>query len=278
MATNEPENTDVVDTKVPAETEYQDDCVEAFSCSSAELEDISITFPLNVLVDGQDLTRHHICLSSPGIPTVLDGVVYIHTLVPVDVLAEKPIPLESTPWPAANGIPSVSSQGARTRGGLEFGIVASRISPSQWDFLAYSDCLVTAVALCEKKRSQLATAGAFQSERQSGCNTDLPSDEAAALSNNPQRGVENACGEEQASSGSLNPSSRDQGLTGKDSFIVVPDVDYLMETVVPVLYPALEVVARERPDDPLAAVAFYLLRNSSGYSSTAIDAERAGRA
>ncbi|CDJ65160.1 Dpy-30 motif containing protein, putative [Eimeria necatrix] len=278
MPTNEPESTDVVNTEVPAETENQDDCAETFSYSSAELENISITFPLNVLVDGQDFTHHHICLSSPGIPTVLDGVVYIHTLVPVDVLAEKPIPLESIPWPAAKGIPYLSIEAAHTRGRLEFGVVASRISPSQWDFIACSDCLVTAVALCETKRSQLATASAFQSERQSGCNTNSSPDEATALLNNPQKTVENACGEEQTSAGTLKPSSRDHGLTGKNSSVVVPDVDYLMETVVPVLYPALEIVARERPDDPLAAIAFYLLRNSSGYSSTATDAERAGRA
>ncbi|CDJ54243.1 Dpy-30 motif containing protein, putative [Eimeria brunetti] len=235
---------------------------------------LSCTTPLTILADGQDLTRFHVCLSAPGIQTVVDGISYIHTLVPVDVLGQQPITLKPIPWLENGGVEVCSQQtlpaddNVRRKGRIECAVVASHISPSQWDFLASSDCLVAALATCEKKRLQLATAKHL-------CDIEQATrDKITAL-----HGEHRELAEEQKKQDGISERGNSFiGLIGtlgshlstsKQTGLPVPDIAYLMETVVPVLYPALEAVLRDRPDDPLAYLAFYLLRHSTGYSRTA---------
>lgn len=47
-----------------------------------------------------------------------------------------------------------------------------------------------------------------------------------------------------------------------------PPKEYLYHTVIPALLPALEIVQRDRPADPLTAIAMYMLRHGAQYSKT----------
>ncbi|CDJ36099.1 Dpy-30 motif containing protein, putative [Eimeria mitis] len=243
---------------------------------------LSCTTPLTILVDRQDLTRFHVCLSSPAIQTVVDGVSYLQTLDPVDVLSQQRITLKPVPWVEKEGIEVCTQQtlssddNACRKGRIECGIVASNVSPSQWDFLASSDCLVDALAICEKKRLQLATANNL-------CTSGQVADDTITTSRMDCRGVH----EEQEvqdsksergniSRGRFGPFGSHQIPTSMQMLVPLPDIAYLMETVVPVLYPALEAVLRDRPDEPLAYLAFYLLRHSTGYSRTATTLQNSG--
>lgn len=66
-----------------------------------------------------------------------------------------------------------------------------------------------------------------------------------------------AAGEEE-----LGPEELRKLLKDKDK---VPAGEYLYRTVIPALAPALEVCQRDRPDDPIAFIAFYLLRHTKQY-------------
>ena len=243
---------------------------------------LSCTTPLAILADGQDLTRFHVCLSSPGIQTVVDGVSYIHTLAPVDVLSQKRITLKPVSWRENEEGEACSHQNLSSdddvckKGVIECGIVASHIAPSQWEFLASSDCLVAAVAICEKKRLQLATAKHLCTKEQ------IAGEKIVTLRREYRRVSE----EQKNQDGISEIGSIFLGLTGslgthklptsKQTLLLSPDIAYLMETVVPVLYPALEAILRDRPDDPLVHLAFFLLRHSTGYSRTAAALQHSG--
>ena len=43
--------------------------------------------------------------------------------------------------------------------------------------------------------------------------------------------------------------------------MAAPDDEFLRRTVLPLLYPALEIVNTERPNDPISYIAYYLLKN-----------------
>jgi len=43
--------------------------------------------------------------------------------------------------------------------------------------------------------------------------------------------------------------------------------NYIYQNIIPALLPALEVVARDRPDDPLELMAFYMLRHKMQYNN-----------
>ncbi|XP_050504102.1 protein dpy-30 homolog [Diabrotica virgifera virgifera] len=47
----------------------------------------------------------------------------------------------------------------------------------------------------------------------------------------------------------------------------LPTRQYLDQTVVPILMNALSYLAKERPDDPIAALASFLMKNKSTYES-----------
>ncbi|KAL8435335.1 hypothetical protein Efla_006965 [Eimeria flavescens] len=218
------------------------------------------TSPLVMWVDAQDLTHFHVCLSSPGILTLVDGVTFIPSLLPIDVETRRPVALESGERSEGEEAGKAKSQvlpslqtDVSAVGRLEFGATVSRISPTQWDCLTNSDCLVAALNLCERYRLQLATA--FNAR-----GGDQPAACSSRKDPSASRETEFGLSEPQASAGYP---------TGKKDNTASPaasDVDYLMKAVVPVLYPALEEVLRDRPEDPRAALAFYLLRNAGGYS------------
>jgi hypothetical protein len=48
----------------------------------------------------------------------------------------------------------------------------------------------------------------------------------------------------------------------------VPPKEYLYRTVIPALLPALEVAQRDRPEDPISYIAFYMLRHQKQYTKT----------
>ncbi|CDI75399.1 Dpy-30 motif containing protein, putative [Eimeria praecox] len=242
----------------------------------------SCTTPLTILADGQDMTRFHVCLSSPGIQTVVDGVSYLDTLLLVDALSHQRIPLKPVPWLENDEIQSCSQQNLTPddslckKGRIECGVVASHISPSQWDFLASSDCLVAAVAICEKKRLQLATASHLRTNEQVADGKIMTLHKDCRRFAEEQK-VEDGIGERgNVLPGLIGTLGSHQQAGSKHTLVLLPDVAYLMETVVPVLYPALEAVLRDRPEDPLAYLAFYLLRHSTGYSRTATALQDSG--
>lgn len=235
--------------------------------------ELPLSHPLTVLVDGQDLERFHVCLSSPGILTLIDGLSYIPTILPIDVVTHQPLNLQPGEWPKSTERDTSSSQSfgsphfSRGSGVLEFGAAACRVSPSQWDLLMNSDCLVAAVACCEEKRKQLATMTHGIAE------ADVTLSQSAAVDAElqlPKEAGGALFGTEQGSTlfepfGFL---ANTKGIPSQYPGLSAPDISYLMQSVVPVLYPALEVVVRDRPEDPLAAIAFYLLKNAKGYSRT----------
>ncbi|KFG51855.1 Dpy-30 motif protein [Toxoplasma gondii p89] len=51
-----------------------------------------------------------------------------------------------------------------------------------------------------------------------------------------------------------------------DEIKALPTRDYLKATVIPVLLPAIESVTRDRPDDPVSWIAFYLLRHAKCFN------------
>ncbi|KEP66935.1 UNVERIFIED_CONTAM: Dpy-30 motif protein [Hammondia hammondi] len=53
-----------------------------------------------------------------------------------------------------------------------------------------------------------------------------------------------------------------------DEIKALPTRDYLKATVIPVLLPAIESVTRDRPDDPVSWIAFYLLRHAKSFNRT----------
>merc|ERR1719420_480344 len=48
----------------------------------------------------------------------------------------------------------------------------------------------------------------------------------------------------------------------------VPPKEYLYRTVIPALLPALEVCQRDRPEDPISFIAFYMLRHQRQYAKS----------
>jgi hypothetical protein len=48
----------------------------------------------------------------------------------------------------------------------------------------------------------------------------------------------------------------------------VPPKEYLYRTVIPALLPALEVCQRDRPEDPISFIAFYMLRHQRQYTKS----------
>lgn len=48
----------------------------------------------------------------------------------------------------------------------------------------------------------------------------------------------------------------------------VPPKEYLYRTVIPALLPALEVAQRDRPEDPISFIAFYMLRHQKQYTKS----------
>ncbi|KAL8441830.1 hypothetical protein Emag_006875 [Eimeria magna] len=225
-----------------------------------------VTCPLFVWVDGQDLTHFHVCLSSSGILTLLNGVTCIPTLIPVDVETERPLALETGRWGNSDEEAKLRKQilpslqlSASISGSLDVGAVASKIAPSQWDCLTNPDCLVAALTVCEEHRLKLATAIHMHTGDQ------VEACKKAALESKKQilsELSESRLGPVEISDSSAKPTCMedDTGLSHSS------DVAYLMKHIVPVLYPALEETIRDRPENPLASIAFYLLRNSGGYS------------
>jgi len=57
-------------------------------------------------------------------------------------------------------------------------------------------------------------------------------------------------------------------LEGPDALKKLPPKEYLYQTIIPALLPALEACQRDRPSDPIAFLAFYMLRHPRGYSKT----------
>mgnify|MGYP005790215639 CR=1 FL=1 len=265
-----------------ARTDSTNDWVTAGAKTLEAQDNLSYTSPLTILVDGQDLTRFHVCLSSPGVQTVVDGIVFLHTLSPVDILSQQLIKLqpisglENEGMEVCNPETLPSSGSVCRKGRIECGIVACHIAPSQWDFLASSDCLVAALANSEKKRLQLSTPNQL-------CSKEEVADNKIPTLHEEYKGSSEESINQDAISDRGNPFQGLSGIigsqtlpTGKNTAQPLSDVVYLMETVVPVLYPALEAVIRDRPDDPLAYIAFYLLRHSTGYSRTACPLQNSG--
>jgi hypothetical protein len=50
----------------------------------------------------------------------------------------------------------------------------------------------------------------------------------------------------------------------------LPPTEYLNRTIIPALLPAVEACQRDRPKDPIAFIAFYMLRHKNGYSKSLI--------
>ncbi|KAL8453617.1 hypothetical protein Emed_000752 [Eimeria media] len=225
-----------------------------------------VTCPLFVWVDGQDLTHFHVCLSSSGILTLLNGVTYIPTLIPVDVETERPLALEIGKWGNSDEEAKLRKQilpslqvAASISGSLDVAAAACKIAPSQWDCLTNPDCLVAALTVCEEHRLNLATAIHMHTADQvEACRKAAIESKEQLLSELHESRV--GLVESQDSSNKRTCMADDAGLSYSS------DVDYLMKHIVPVLYPALEETIRDRPENPLASIAFYLLRNSEGYS------------
>ncbi|KAL8429460.1 hypothetical protein ACSSS7_006591 [Eimeria intestinalis] len=228
--------------------------------------ELHATCPLFVWVDAQDLTHFHVCLSSSGIFTLINGVTYVPTLLPVDVDTQRSLVLDAGRWEISEEQTKLKRQilpslqiSASTSGSLDVGPVASKIASSQWDCLTNPDCLVAALTVCEERRLRLATAFHMHSGDQvEACKKAAIKNKEQLLSELPASDLgfaalhdilnKRACTEEEA--GSSQPT----------------DAAYLMKHVVPVLYPAIEETLRYRPENPLASIALYLLRNAGGYS------------
>ncbi|XP_026193538.1 uncharacterized protein LOC113147385 [Cyclospora cayetanensis] len=244
----------------------------ADSPNKGPLAELPITFPLTILADKQDATHFHMCLSSPGILTVVDGVSYVPTLVPVDVLTQQPLTLEPIVWTGSSEKEMPSSQSTAPMdswlrsGRLEIGAVASRVAPSPWEYFTCSDCLVAGVAICEKQRQQMAREASALVEAQANDIT-APTLGVATMGSHQKRAADswkfgnNLLGVPEA-------TTARQVMHIEPLALQMEDIAYLMETVVPVLYPALEETLRDRPENPLASIAFYLLRHATGYSRT----------
>lgn len=237
--------------------------------------DLSGSSPLIVLADEQDLTHFHVCLSSSGVLTVVDGVSYLPTLLPVDVVTQQPIALQPGIWSGCveRDTPKTQLLGSLkpspcTAGRLEVGAVASRIALSPWDCLTNAECLVAAVSLSEKQRMELARAAHIRTEAAEtlfGGMASRGEEDRMDKPENSATGVPESHNNFMAPPGALATRTEVQS---RFSLLPAADEAYLMKTVVPVLYPALQVVLRDRPEDPLASIAFYLLRHATGYSRT----------
>ncbi|CBZ53720.1 putative Dpy-30 motif containing protein [Neospora caninum Liverpool] len=55
---------------------------------------------------------------------------------------------------------------------------------------------------------------------------------------------------------------------GSEEIKALPPREYLKATVIPVLLPAIESVTRDRPEDPVSWIAFYLLRHATRFNRT----------
>jgi len=69
----------------------------------------------------------------------------------------------------------------------------------------------------------------------------------------------------QQSEEEMGPAELLQLLKDKDK---VPPKEYLYRTVIPALLPALEVAQRDRPEDPISFIAFYMLRHQRQYTKS----------
>ncbi|KAL8271110.1 hypothetical protein Esti_004964 [Eimeria stiedai] len=229
------------------------------------------TYPLLVWVDGQDLTHFHVCLSSSGILTLVNGVTYIPTLMPIEVETQRPLAFETGRWKNSEEATKMRTQilpslqvSANTSGSLDVGAVATKIAPSQWDCLTNPDCLVAALTVCEKHRLRLATAIHMHSEDQ------VEACKKAALENKEQ--LLSELPESNLGLPALHDLLNNRTCVEDDAGVSQSsDVAYLTKHVVPVLYPALEETLRDRPENPLVSIAFYLLRNSGGYSRSSTE-------
>lgn len=59
-----------------------------------------------------------------------------------------------------------------------------------------------------------------------------------------------------------------KGITSKDVLKSLDPKEYLYRTVTPALLPALEACQRDRPENPIEFIAFYMLRHTQQYSKT----------
>lgn len=235
--------------------------------------ELGASCPLIIFVDGQDFTKFHVCLSSCGVLTVLDGLYYSPTLLPVDVISLQTLTFQRRLWDEEAGrdkskTPSFSTLHLNTCTNvcLEFGAAASRVSPSHWSCLINSDCLVSAVSLCEKQRLQMAV-DLHQSKRNQVASSQKSA--ATSLELCLTEDLESGCAFQECMSVPL----KSKALCDEPKTLLLSDSNYLVETIIPVLYPALEAVLRDRPEDPLAFLAFYLLRHATGYSRTSFATE-----
>jgi len=69
----------------------------------------------------------------------------------------------------------------------------------------------------------------------------------------------------QQSEEEMGPAELLKLLKDKDK---VPPKEYLYRTIIPALLPALEVAQRDRPEDPISFIAFYMLRHQKQYAKS----------
>lgn len=66
----------------------------------------------------------------------------------------------------------------------------------------------------------------------------------------------------------LEREAAEEGISAVAQSAPLPPKEYLYRNIIPALLPALEACQRDRPEDPLEFIAFYMLRHSKQYSKT----------
>ncbi|BES98506.1 single-organism cellular process [Nesidiocoris tenuis] len=109
----------------------------------------------------------------------------------------------------------------------------------------------------------------------------LPSQVIKMSSTNEGAGVSNADGGALGGSNGISPVAKKVIICGKDAtdaavskkpskvdLMSLPTKQYLDQTVVPILLQGLQLLAKERPSDPINYLAAYLLKNKSQYEGS----------
>lgn len=239
---------------------------------SRRLSEARITAPLPVWVDIQDTRHLHFCLSATGIPTAWHGICYPETLRLIDVVTDQPIVLQAADWALqSDHIQQYASSGAAARKPLKLHMhppsllkgrlgchqAACRVCFNPWEYFTNPNCILEALEKCDELRKKPSSS--------------LPAYMISGEVNKPTEELEGLKSifnhEEVAVLGNADPSVLDTLFGGAAQSGKSPTPsEYLNKEVVPVLQPALEILLRDRPADPIPHLAFYLLRHCDGYN------------
>ncbi|PHJ17628.1 dpy-30 motif protein [Cystoisospora suis] len=271
--------------------------------------------PLPVLVDPADFTLFHVCLSSPSVPSVQEGLVCVPTMNVVEAVlgsalfysgrAMNPaavlpaIPGASTStvesqWMitealgqgenpgACEGAPALGPTGM-LRARVTVDIVYTVLIPEPCSLLCNPDyvCNLVEESLSQRRRMMGQTdplsadwrpISLWSSGASSLASAEVDSSPGASAARSGQsknRGCDSpdVPAPERPKPRFLKALDPFAGLSAEE-IKALPTREYLRATVIPVLLPAIEEISKDRPENPLAWIAFYLLRHATHFNRT----------